>query len=71
MRVQGQEDPLLKEMATHCNIPAWEIPFTEEPGGLPSIGFQRVRRDLETKQQTAGELSLPSDRACELSSEWG
>ena len=30
----GQEDPLKKEMATHCNILAWRIPWTEEPGGL-------------------------------------
>ena len=30
----GQEDPLEKEMATHSNIPAWEIPWTEEPGRL-------------------------------------
>jgi len=38
----GQEDPLEKEMATHCSILAWEIPWTEEPGGLQSNGFQRV-----------------------------
>ena len=39
-RVQflGQEDPLEKEMATHSNILAWRIPWTEEPGGLQSIG---------------------------------
>ena len=43
-RVQslGQEDPLKKEMATHCSILAWEIPWTEEPGGLQSMGSQRV-----------------------------
>ena len=40
-----------KEMATHCSILAWEIPWTEEPGGLQSMGSQRVRRDLATKQQ--------------------
>ena len=34
----GQEDPLEKEMATHSNILAWEIPWTREPGGLQSIG---------------------------------
>ena len=34
----GQEDSLEKEMATHSNIIAWEIPWTEEPGGLPSMG---------------------------------
>ena len=34
----GQEDPLEKEMATHANVLAWEIPWTEEPGGLLSMG---------------------------------
>ena len=40
MQVQslGQEDPLEKEMATHAGILAWEIPWTEEPGGLPPWG---------------------------------
>ena len=47
----GQEDPLEKEIATHSSILAWEIPWTEEPGGLQSIGLQRVGQDLMTKQQ--------------------
>ena len=34
VRSLGQEDPLEKEMATHCSILAWRIPWTEEPGGL-------------------------------------
>ena len=42
----GQEDPLEKEMATHSNILAWRIPWTEEPGGLQSMGSQRVGHDL-------------------------
>ena len=37
------EDPMEKEMATHSSILAWKIPWTEEPGGLPSMGLQRVR----------------------------
>ena len=37
----GQEDPLEKEMATHSSILAWEIPWTEEPDGLQSMGFQK------------------------------
>ena len=51
MRVQslGQEDPMEKEMATHSSILAWEIPCTEEPGGLQSMGLQRVRDDLATE----------------------
>ena len=39
----GQEDPLEKEMATQSSIPAWRIPWTEEPGGLRSTASQRVR----------------------------
>ena len=39
------EDPLEKEMATHSSILAWEIPWTEEPGGLQSVGSQKVGRD--------------------------
>ena len=39
------EDPLEKEMATHSSILAWKIPWTEEPGGLQSMGLQRVRHD--------------------------
>ena len=47
MHVQslGQEDPLEEEMAIHSCILAWRIWWTEEPGGLWSIGFQRVERD--------------------------
>jgi len=41
----GQEDPLEEEMATHSSILAWKIPWTEEPGGLQSMGRQRVRHD--------------------------
>ena len=41
----GLEDPLEEEMATHSSIPAWKIPWTEEPGGLQSIGSQSVEHD--------------------------
>ena len=51
VRSLGQEDPLEKEMATHSSILAWEIPWTEEPGGLQFLGMHRVRHDLATKQQ--------------------
>ena len=46
MQVQslGQVDPLEEEMATHCSIVAWRIPWTEEPGGFQSIRSQRVKR---------------------------
>ena len=41
----GQEDPLENRMATHSSILAWRIPRTEEPGGLQSMGLQRVRQE--------------------------
>ena len=40
-----QEDPLEEEMATQSSILAWEIPWTEEPGGLQSMGLQRVQHN--------------------------
>ena len=39
------QDPLEKEMATHSSILAWRLLWTEEPGGLQSVGSQRVRHD--------------------------
>ena len=47
----GQEDPLEKEIETHFSVLGWEIPWTEEPGQLKSMGVTRVRNDLATKQQ--------------------
>ena len=41
----GQEDPLEEEMATHSSMLAWEIPWTEEAGGVQSVGSQRVGHD--------------------------
>ena len=41
----GREYSLEEEMVTHSTIPAWRIPWTEEPGGLQSMGWQRVRQD--------------------------
>ena len=45
VRSVGQEDPLEKEMATHSSTLAWKIPWTEKPGRLQSMGWQRVVRD--------------------------
>ena len=45
VRSLGGEDPLEKEMATHSSILAWKISWTEEPGGLQSMGSQRVGHD--------------------------
>ena len=48
----GREDPLEKGMATHSSILDWKIPWTEEPGGLQSMGSQRVILDLVTNAQS-------------------
>ena len=50
MQVQflGQEDPLEKEIASHSSILAWEIPWTDEVGGLQTIGSQSVGHNLAT-----------------------
>ena len=45
VRSLSREDPMEENTATHSNIRAWRIPWTEEPGGLQSIGLQRVRHD--------------------------
>ena len=70
-RVERQS--LEKEMATHSSNLAWEIPWTEEPGGLESKASQRVRHDLVTKQQRGGhtwslcQAHLSSGFACKHS----
>ena len=48
----GWEDSLEEEMATHSSVLAWKIPWTEEPGGLQSMGLQRVRQDWVTNTFT-------------------
>ena len=48
VRYLGQEDPPEKEMATHSSVPAWKIPWAEEPGGLQFMQLQRVGHDWET-----------------------
>ena len=45
VRSLGWEDPLKKGIATHSSVLAWKTPWTEEPGGLQSVGLQRVRHD--------------------------
>ena len=54
----GWEDPLEKGMATHSSILAWRIPWTEEPGGLQSMGLQRVRHPSSTNTFTFTFYSL-------------
>ena len=48
----GWEDPLQKQMATHSSILAYRIPWTEESGGLESLGLQRVGRDWASNTHT-------------------
>ena len=48
VRSLGQEDPLEKEMAIHSSTLAWKIPWMEEPGGLQSVGSQRVGHNRVT-----------------------
>ena len=60
----GQGDLLEKEMATHSSILAWRIPWTEEPGGLQSVGLQRVGDD-STQQHILWEV-IPSPGLCTL-----
>ena len=52
VQVLGQKDALEEGMATHSSVLAWRIPCTEEPGGLQSMGLQRVGRDRATKHST-------------------
>ena len=59
----GQEDPLEKEMASHSSINAWKIPWTKEPGGLQSMGSQRVGHDWVTSFHFTSKIS----RNCPLS----
>ena len=55
----GQEDSLEEEMATHSSILAWGTPWTEEPGGLQSIGQSRI---LLQRLSTQGEMWYPNPR---------
>ena len=65
-RSLDQEDPLEKGMATHSSIPAWEIPWAEEPGGLQPMGSQRVRHDLATKNINTGNHCIHTKRLMNL-----
>ena len=55
----GREDPLGEDMGTHSSSFAWRIPWTEEPGGLQSMGLQRVGHDLGTTQQQKQQQQVP------------
>ena len=55
VRSLGREAPLEEGTATHCSILAWEIPWTEEPGGLQSVGSQSVGHDRAECSHGQGE----------------
>ena len=57
VRSLGREDPLEEGMATHSSILAWRIPWTEEPGGLQSMGSQRVRHKGRNLARMQGQKS--------------
>ena len=72
----SREDPLEKEMAIHSSTLAWEIPWTEKPGGLQSMGSQRVGHDLvmkpppsslycRLKSQQDDSVTVPEKSTCE------
>ena len=54
----GQEDPLEEEMATHSSILVWRIPWTEEPGGLQSMGLHKSWTQLSNSTMTTKSLAL-------------
>ena len=67
----GREDPLEEGVATHCSVLAWGIPWTEEPGGLQSMGLQRVRTEATWHSRRMTVLRLPSvvpGRTCKVTS---
>ena len=53
VRSLGWKDPLEEGLATSSSILAWRVPWTEEPDRLQSMGSQRIRHDLESKQHQA------------------
>ena len=64
--VPGLGRSLDKEMAAHSSILAWETPWIEEPGGLQSMGSQKVRHDLETKQQLWSQVFTYTVPSCNV-----
>ena len=57
----GQEDPLEEGMATHSTVLAWRIPWTEEPGGLQSMGLQRVGHNWATNTSTSKGIRMQKE----------
>ena len=68
VRSLSWKDPLEMEIATHSSILAWEISWTEEPGGLQSMGLQKSQRDSMTQQQQPPPLRVSLNCFCCFSS---
>ena len=62
----GREDPLKKEMSTHSSILAWRIPWTEEPGGLPSMGSQSRTQLSHSHYSHIGHYKVLSRVPCSI-----
>ena len=72
----GQKDPLQEKMTTHSSILAWKIPWMKDPGGLQSMGLQRVRHDwaislidvvMKRKSQKKSSTLLPKEMEAQSS----
>ena len=65
MRVRslGWEDPLEEDLATPSSVLAWRIPWTGEPGGLQSIGLQRVRHNLSDLAHSMDSKGMERDQS--------
>ena len=70
VRSLGLEDPLEKGMAVHSSILAWRIPWTEEPGGLQSVGLQRIRHNWVTNTITTIPITFSSPCWARAKSLW-
>ena len=68
MQVQplGRDDPLEEEMAIHSSILAWKMPWTEEPGGLQSMGLQRDGHDLATEHYKINAQYAPKRKTSKI-----
>ena len=62
----GQEDTLEEKMATHSSVLAWRVPWTEEPGRLPSVGSQRVGHEWATNTLTVSVSKMSSGFICAM-----
>ena len=70
VQLLGQEDPLEKEMATHCSILAWEISWIEESGGLQSMVSKRVRHNVGLNNSGSNWEFIVLRSSCSQRGDW-